>query len=451
MRCSERLWRNAVAACVVALAMAAGAPAQSRPAARADRNAAANAAASDLAKAEDAIARNDFATAEPLLNEIVRQDPKNAVAWFDLGYVLNALGRRDDAIAAYRHSVDANPNLFEPNLYLGLALGAKQDQEAATYLRAATRLKPAAHAEEGLFRAWMALGHVLEATDATGAGTAYGQAARLAPKDPAPRLAAAALLSRTGDLTGAETQYQAALQLDPKSAEALTGLVNLAIQQKKLPEAETALRKLLEVDPKNNAARVQLVRVLVEEKRETEAAAELETALAAVSADDPSRWSALRELAGIHALARQYDKAATEYKQLVVHDARDAQAHYALGSVLLQLHRFADAQNEFMAAVNINPKDADALRMLAFSASENKQYVLCIQAVDAAAKLAGESPATYYLRATAYDYLHDWKTAAENYRAFLDTPGPKSSDDIWKVRHRLIAIDPDNKTEKKKK
>src|SRR5437879_10107812 len=153
MRCAR-----AVVALAMLSVMAVAGAAQSRTPARAERS---NSAV-ELTKAEDAIARNDFASAEPLLNKIVQAEPRNAVAWFDLGYVFNATDRRDQAIAAYQHAVDVNPDFFEANLHLGLALAAKSDPQAVQYLRAATRLKPAAHAEQGWLRAWMALGQVLE-------------------------------------------------------------------------------------------------------------------------------------------------------------------------------------------------------------------------------------------------------------------------------------------------
>ena len=56
----------------------------------------------ELIQAESAIEKKDYATAEPLLKKVVANDPQNFAAWFDLGFVYNALGRTDDAIAAYR-------------------------------------------------------------------------------------------------------------------------------------------------------------------------------------------------------------------------------------------------------------------------------------------------------------------------------------------------------------
>src|SRR5947209_17914537 len=101
--------------CGVALAMAVAGAAQRKTPARAERAS----SASELTKAEEAIARNDFASAEPLLNRIVQAEPQNAVAWFDVGYVLSENDWRDQALTTSQHAVDAIPDLFECNLQLG--------------------------------------------------------------------------------------------------------------------------------------------------------------------------------------------------------------------------------------------------------------------------------------------------------------------------------------------
>ncbi len=76
----------------------------------------------ELIQAESAIEKQDYATAEPLLKKVVANDPDNYAAWFDLGFLYNALGKTDDSIAAYRKSVAAKPGVFESNLNLGLML-----------------------------------------------------------------------------------------------------------------------------------------------------------------------------------------------------------------------------------------------------------------------------------------------------------------------------------------
>ena len=134
----------------------------------------------ELTKAEDFIQKQDYAAAEPLLRKVTSEDATNYVAWFELGFVENGLGRKDDSIAAYRKSVAAKPGVFESNLNLGLQLAKAGQPDAEQYLRAATQLKPTSHMAEGQARAWLSLGHVLEATKPDEAVAAYRQAANAA-------------------------------------------------------------------------------------------------------------------------------------------------------------------------------------------------------------------------------------------------------------------------------
>src|SRR6266566_965995 len=158
----------------------------------------------ELAQAEEAIQKNDFTTAESLLKKTIRRDPKNYQAWFDLGFVYNRLRRTEESIHAYRQSVAAKPDVFESNLNLGLMLARSNSPEAEQFLRAAAKLKPTDHVEEGQARAWLSLGHLLENTKPDDALDAYQKAAALTPKDPEPHLSAGLLRERRKDFFGAE-------------------------------------------------------------------------------------------------------------------------------------------------------------------------------------------------------------------------------------------------------
>jgi Flp pilus assembly protein TadD len=139
--------------------------------------------AANLAQAETAIQNKDLSSAFDLLNKVIAADPKNYEAWFDLGYVNNALGKTSDAIAAYRQSVSAKPDVFESNLNLGLMLERAGQPGAEPFLRAATKLTPTAHAAESKEQAWLALGHALEKSSPAEAVEAFQEASKLQPND----------------------------------------------------------------------------------------------------------------------------------------------------------------------------------------------------------------------------------------------------------------------------
>jgi len=391
----------------------------------------------ELTQAEAAIQRHDFSTAETLLQKFVEANPENYQAWFDLGFVFHALGKSDESVAAYRKSVGANPNVFESNLNLGLTLAQSRNPEAEQFLRAATRLTPTAHVEEGQARAWRSLGHILAESKPDEALEAYLHASALQPADPEAHLSAGSILEKENRFAEAAKEYQQALTLDPLSKDALTGLANVYTRQRQFPEAESILRKLSSANPDDGGLRIATGRVLAAEKKNDEAIAEFEAGLKLLPSDNDAR----RDLGDLYLESAKYEEALNTYNSLLQQTPNDAELHDNAGKVLLKQHKFPQAQQEFMAAVKLKPDFGSAYGDLAVAANENKNYALAIQAADARAKFLPEIPVSYFLRATAYDHLRDIKRAALNYHQFLNVAKGQFPEQEWQARQRLIALE----------
>ena len=392
----------------------------------------------ELRQAEAALDKKDYSAAQPLLQQVTVKNPANYRAWFDLGYVYTATGQKPEAIEAYRKSVAAKPEVFESNLNLGLLLAQAGSPDAEQFLRAATQLKPSANPQDGLARAWVSLGHVLERSQPAEAVAAFSEAAKLQPRDPEPHLSAGAILEKQNALAGAEREYKAALTLAPNSADALVGLANIYMESKRLPEAEAALRQYVAVEPKNGPAHVQLGRVLEAEGKHAEAANELQQGLQLA----PGDLNAQRDLAFSYASAGKYDKAEPLYRSLLAKAPNDAELHYGLGTSLMAEHKYPEAQNELLNAIKLKPDAGVIYGDLAVVAAENKNYPLALKALDVRAKFLPENPGTYFLRATALDHLKQFKLAAQSYRQFLAVSGGKNPEQEWQAQHRLLAIEP---------
>jgi predicted Zn-dependent protease len=392
----------------------------------------------ELTKAETAIEKQDYAAAEPLLRKLLEREPASYVAWFDLGFVENALGKLDDSIAAYRKSVAAKPDVFESNLNLGLQLAKSGQPDAEQFLRAATRLKPTSHAAEGQYRAWLSLAETIEKSKPEEALAAYQHAAALQPKEAEPHLSAGHLLEEENKYTAAEQEYKQAQALDPQSTDAVMGLANIYMRGRRFPEAVEYLRKLLASNPDSAPVHIQLGRVLAAEGRTDAAIAELQAGLKLSPRDD----AAQRDLAEVYVAAGKNDLAEAAYRALVAAHPDEAELHRRLGQALLRQKKFPEAQQEFANAVKLKPDLGEAYGDLAFAAGENKDYQLVIRALTARAKLLPEIPITYFLRASAYDHLRDFKNAAVNYRLFLKTADGKYPDQEWQAKHRLLAVEP---------
>jgi tetratricopeptide (TPR) repeat protein len=393
----------------------------------------------EIAQAEDAIQKNDFAAAETLLKKAIDKDPKNYQAWFDLGFVLNRVGRIEESIHAYRQSVAAKPDVFETNLNLGLMLVRFNSPEAERYLRAATGLKPTDHVEEGQARAWLSLAHLIENTKPEDALAAYRKASELTPKDPEPHLSAGLLHERQKEFSDAEGEYKQVLALDPHSPEAAIGLTNIYMKSGRLGDAEPLLRRLATERPDDAGIHLQLGRVLAAQGKKDDAIAEIQTALKLAPADSEAQ----RELVDLYSSAGKNDLAETTYRALVTAQPKDPELHRGLGQALLRQKKFPEAQQEFLTALRLKRDSPDVYVDLAFAASENKNYELTIRALNGRTLLNAELPAIcFFLRASAYDHLRDYKQAAVDYHHFLDVANGKYPDQEWQATHRLIAIEP---------
>ena len=392
----------------------------------------------ELTAAEAAIEKKDYAAAEPLLRKLVDREPASYVAWFDLGFVENSLGKQDESIAAYRKSVAAKPDVFESNLNLGLQLAKTGQADAEQFLQAATHLKPTSHGAEGQYRAWLSLGETMAKTKRDEALAAYQQAEALQPKEAEPHLSAGDLLEQENKYAQAEQEYRQALALDARSTDAVIGLANIYMRGRRFPKAEHCLRTLLTADANSAAVHIQLGRVLAAEGKTDAAIAELQAGVTLTPGDD----AAQRDLAEVYESAGKNDLAEPAYRALLASHPNEAELHRRLGQALLRQKKFAEAQPEFISAIKLKPDLGEAYGDLAFAAGENKEYPVVIRALDARAKLLKDTPITYFMRASAYDHLRDYKNAAANFHLFLNTANGKYPDQEWQAKHRLIAIEP---------
>ena len=391
-----------------------------------------------LNAAEEALAKQDYVSAEPLLKEVVAQRPDDYAAWYDLGFLYRALGRHQESIEAYKKSVQAKPTVFESNMSLGLELASSGNPDAEQYLRAATKLAPGSNSAQGHKRAWMALGHFLQSRNPEEAANSFRQAALADPKDPEPHLLAGASFEKAKN-PEAEQEYQLALSVDPKSSDAMTALTNYYMAHHRYGDAENLLRKLVVLHPEDASTHIQLGRMLAISGKSDDAAGELEAGLKL----DPGDLNAQQDLAEVYVDQKKFSDAASVYNALLSKSPNDAGLHYRLGKALLHAKKFDQSEQELMKAAQLKPDLSEVYGDLAIAANENKHYPMAVKALDLRAKFLPENPMTYFLRATAYDHMRDAKQASKYYHEFLNAAGNNQfQEQVWQAKHRLIAIEP---------
>jgi tetratricopeptide (TPR) repeat protein len=394
-------------------------------------------ASPEIEKAEAAMVKRDWKTAEPILDAWLAAHPVDARALFDAGYLADAQDRNDDAAGLYRKAIDANPKSFEAQVSLGLLLARMgKPAEARPALWAATQLEAGAAGPAAKARAWRALAEIDTKTDPSQASIDLLEALKVSPETPEDTLTAARLADANGDAAGAESAYRRVLKSDPDSGVAVAGLAHLLIAQKKYPEAEDLLQGALKKTPEDAAMTAQLAAVLVAEDK-----ADALPLLQQFHEKHPKDAAIVRMLAQVEADAGEYAESDQLYMALLTANPKDSDLLAGHGQNLIRLHRYPEALKAFESATAIDETNGDAWNGLAFAAFETHQPAITIQALTARSKYLPEGPTIFFLWATAYDTLHDKKQAVAYYHRFLDSATGKFPDQEWQARQRLALLE----------
>jgi superkiller protein 3 len=382
--------------------------------------------------AQDALGRNDFATAADALKQVVEAQPTLSVAWFDLAYALTGLRKPEEAIAAYRKAVELDPNLFEARLNLGILLIQLNNPHGALeHLEKAATLKPD-HIRAQLY---------------------YGRA-----------------LALTGQTERAEKQFQSALLLDPKLAIAHYDLGQLYLPEKRYQEALSSFQKASELDPALAQAQLGMALALEGLKDEVRAVGHFEQYLAAHPDDLETRFHLARlyleqgknaqAYEGLHtvyrvkpetsglaaalgdvcALLKKFPESEQFYRQALLAAPTDPDLHRTLGQTLLEEEKFSEAEVEFRTALKGNPRSREAAQGLATSLYLQKRYPEAIPLLEVLARAPDPPPILIFALATCYDSLHVLKKALENYERFLQLSQGQSPDHEWQATQRAKLL-----------
>jgi tetratricopeptide (TPR) repeat protein len=96
----------------------------------------------DMAAAFDRMQAKDYAGAAAILETLTKREPRNARAWRNLGNVYHHLKRYDEAISAYRTSLQIDPQSPGAAYNLGCSYSQKGDRERTfEYLTRAKAMK----------------------------------------------------------------------------------------------------------------------------------------------------------------------------------------------------------------------------------------------------------------------------------------------------------------------
>ena len=389
-----------------------------------------------LADIESAIDARNYDKARGLLDAYLSAHPIDARGLFDRGYCDDAQGKTARAKELYRKAIAADPKQFEARLALGLILAKEGDPGAREQLQAAAMLDPNPPNADAKAQALRALARLVRNTDPDTAKQALIDALRITPETPDDTLLAAEIAEAEGDKDLAEQAYRRAINADPQSSAAIVGLTHLLLEEKKYSDAEPLLKTALTRDPDDPAINAQYAALLAVEGKNDQAVAALEK----LHQLQPKDRGIAKMLADSYVQAGDTDKADAVYAGLLAATPDDAELESARGQVLIREGKYTEALILLQNAVKTRQDDPDTWGGIAFAASKTHQPTLELDALTMRSKYAAETPATYFLWATANDNLHRNKQALEYYQLFLKSASGKFPDEEWQARQRIAIL-----------
>jgi Tfp pilus assembly protein PilF len=301
----------------------------------------------------------DLREGQALIEKSIELHASNAEAHNNLGFVLQALGRPEEAFRAHQTAIRIDPNFADAHNSLGAdLLSLERLPEAERELREALRLKPNyPSAHHNLSMVLFALNRSDEAL------VEAHRALALDPNDADARLNLGRILLRQSRLDDALAQFQEAARLKTNYGEAHHNAGFVFQQLGRLADAareyDTAVRLMPDSARSHNGLGYALIRL----GRPAEAASHLEIAVRLQPGDPVAHFN----LANAWLDLGRAEAAVAEYRETLKYEPPPGapETHNNLGIALAQLGRIAEAIPEFQAALRINPEFADARANLA--------------------------------------------------------------------------------------
>jgi tetratricopeptide (TPR) repeat protein len=390
-----------------------------------------------LAQAEAAIDDKSYDKARGLLEAYLSAHPTDARALFDRGYCDDAQGHAQAAEGYYRKAIVADPKQFEARLALGLLLVQAGSSDAVEQLKTAVTLEPNPPNPAAKAQAYRTLARLVRESDPDTAKQALIEALKLSPETTDDTLLTAEIAEAEGDKDIAEQAYRRVLKVNPESSAAIAGLTHLLLEEKKYSDAEPLVKAALARDPDDPALNSQYAALLGAEGKTEEAVAALEK----LHQLKPQDREIGLMLGDAYVQAENYEKADAVYANLMASAPNDAELASARGQVLIREEKYPEALEMFQRAVKIKQDDSDAWSGIAYAASKTGQYQRVVDALTMRSKFASETPATYFLWATAYDNLHQRQQSVEYYHLFLKSALGKFPDEEWQAKQRLLVLE----------
>ncbi len=387
-----------------------------------------------LSDAQDAVNKQDYASAAQDYQAYLAKKPDDAVVHYDLGYAYTALQQPADARSEYEKAIALDPKMAAAYQNLGVTLIPTDPAAAIEPLQRAAELMP-----EDARTKWL-LGIAFEATKKDALAIEQYQAAeKLDGKSAEVRNSLGFALLRTGRAGDAETAFREALALRPTGAaadQAHKGLLQALLAEKKNDQAATELGVYLSAHPGDPALQLEHASLLVDAGKDDDALAELDKAATA----GPESLRALKLRAAIYFRKKQYDNAVPVLVKAIALAPQDVDLPAELGHAYLEKKDYPNAVNALVVAMKMNPQSMDVLKDLVTAEYLNKNYPAALHGLDVLAQKETPPVGSWFVRATCYDKLGQVQPALDAYKKFLELNKDQNSDMYFEASARVRTL-----------
>jgi tetratricopeptide (TPR) repeat protein len=429
-------------------------------------------------RGQNAHAKSDLARAVALYEAALKLRPEFPEAEYQRGIALVGLERPADAEKAFARAIELRKDWVLPYSALGNLLARlSRDKEGEVLLRRALQLGAKDFLTlDALSTIRLRAGDKVEALALARRGTEDTSA-------PASAWVWRGVVERAaGDVTSALKSLDRALQIDANHVGALRERAEVQVDAADYSHAIEDLKAALAVKPDDKPISLRLANVydlagksdeaqriyqsmgvtrpspppggrafdqmipLIDGTSEEIDAANSDDAIAARSALEKllaknpkvaSLWARLGEV------SRRNDpqKSAEAYRRANELDPKNPKYAIGYAAALVQMRRFAEAEQILRRVIATAPNEYTAHANLALALYELKRFAEALPEYEWLAATRPEIPATYFFIATAHDNLGEYEQALEAYEKFLARADPNSNKlDIEKINLRLPRL-----------
>jgi Tfp pilus assembly protein PilF len=292
-----------------------------------------------------------FSAAYGELQKTVNLQPANVKARIDLGNMLLAGNKIDDAQAQATAALASQPSNADVHALLArIAARRGQKDIALTEIHRALELAP----NEAALHETLALLEVGDSAQGDAVEDEMKKSVALDPKSVNAKLLLAAFYSRNNRLQDAEHECWSAVATDPKNLSARESLVQMILRQGDQARAEQVLRQA----SNDLADSPQGVRMLADYYTGTGQMDKARTEFANLAKKYPKNVSVQEGYVRILLQVKDFATAQTVITELMKKNGKDPQVAVLNGIVLFNNGKTNDAVNALQGAANDAPKDA---------------------------------------------------------------------------------------------